>query len=78
MADSLDIANKIKHRRKHLGYTQADIAELTGISQRSIRAIENGEGSTSIISWYKILGVLGLEMKIQFKPMSDETRKGLL
>jgi len=78
MPEFIDIANKIKHRRKFLGYTQADMAELTGISQRSIRAIENGEGSTSIISWHKLLDVLGLEMKIQFKPMSDEARKGLL
>lgn len=72
------LAKKIKTRREQLGYTQPDLAELTGISLRTIRSIENGEGSTSILFWLKILDVLGLEMKIQFKQMNDETGKGLL
>jgi putative transcriptional regulator len=78
MQQFYDLAKKIKIRREQLGYTQADLAELTNISLRTIRSIENGEGSTSILFWLKILDVLGLEMKIQFKPMSDETGKGLL
>lgn len=73
-----NLAQRIKFRREQLNYTQKDLAELTGISERSIRSIENAEGSTSIMSWHKILDVLGLEMKIVFKPMSDETRKSLL
>ncbi len=59
-------------------YSQKDISELTGIGERTIRSIENGEGSTSILYWYKILDVLGLEMKILFKPMNDETSNSLL
>jgi putative transcriptional regulator len=78
MGDLKEIADKIKRRRKSLNYTQADLAELTGISLRTIRSIEKGAGSTNILSWLKILDVLGLEMRIQFKPMSHETRKGFL
>lgn len=78
MKEFLKIAQKIKFRRGQLHYSQKDLSELTGISERTIRAIENGEGSTSIVSWYKILDVLGLEMKIVFKPMRDETRSSLL
>jgi putative transcriptional regulator len=78
MEGFIAIANRIKERREQLSYTQADLAEITGISQRTIRSIEKGEGSTSIFYWYKILDALGLEMKIQFKPMSDETRKGFI
>jgi DNA-binding XRE family transcriptional regulator len=78
MEDFIAIANRIKERREQLSYTQADLAEITGISQRTIRSIEKGEGSTSIFYWYKILDALGLEMKIQFKPISDETRKGFI
>lgn len=73
----LELGIKIKQRRGQLGYNQADLAEFSGISERTIRSIEKGEGSTSIAYWLKILDVLGLEMKILYKPMSDETRPGL-
>lgn len=75
MENLQSLGHKLKFRRQTLGYTQKDLSELTGISQRTIRSIENGEVSTNIQSWYKIIDVLGLEMKIQFKPMSDETGK---
>ena len=69
---------KVKSRRKLLNYTQKDMAELTGLSERTIRSVENGEGSTSIASFIKILDVLGLEISIQFKPMSNETRRSAI
>lgn len=72
------IAAKIKIRRERLHYTQKDLAELTGISVRTIRSIENAEGSTSIKSWYQIIDILGMEMKAIIKPMNDETGPGLL
>ena len=77
MKEFIEISKKIKLRRKQLKYTQRDLSELTAISERTIRSIENGEGNTNITFWYKILNVLGLEMKITFKP-TDETRKDLL
>jgi transcriptional regulator with XRE-family HTH domain len=73
-----EISSKIKVRRKILNYTQKELAELTNISERTIRDIENGEGSTSISSWYRILDILGLEMKITLKQMNNETRNSLL
>lgn len=78
MTNFSNLALKIKERRELLAYTQADVAELTGISERTIRSIEKGSIGTSIINWYKILEALGLEMKIVSKPMSDETRKSFL
>lgn len=63
---------KITTRRKLLRYSQKDMAELTGLSERTIRSIENGEGVTSIASFIKILDVLGLELNIQFKPTHNE------
>jgi transcriptional regulator with XRE-family HTH domain len=78
MDEFTTISKKIKLRRKFLNYSQKDISEITGISERTIRSIENAEGHTSILSWYKILDILGLEMKIISKSVSDETRNGLL
>jgi y4mF family transcriptional regulator len=78
MKKFIEISKRIKERREQLSYTQSDLAELTGISTRTIRSIEKGEGSTSITYWYKILDALGLEMKIQFKPISDEAGKSFI
>ena len=78
MKNFKDLSKRIKQRREQLNYTQKELAELTNISERTIRAIENGEGSTSILSWYKILEILGLEMKITFKILNDEARNSLL
>lgn len=72
------IIPRVVARRKMLKYTQKDMAELTGLSERTIRAVERGEGSTSIASFIKILDVLGLELSLLFKPMSNETRKSVL
>lgn len=76
MKEFEDLALTIKIRREHLKYTQKDLAELTGISARTIRSIENAAGSTSIKSWYKLLDILGMEMKAIIKPMNDETGQG--
>lgn len=73
-----ELAKMVRSRRGYLKYTQTDIAELTGLTDRTIRAIESGGGGTAIQSWAKILDVLGLELKVQIKPLSDETRKGVL
>jgi len=78
MNEISELGGRIKRRRKHLNFTQKDIAELTGISERTIRSIEKGEQGAAIGAWHKILNVLGLEMKILFKPMSDETGKRFL
>ena len=78
MNNMKDLANIIRNRRGILNYTQMDMAELTGLTDRTIRSIETGEHSTSIASWLKVLNVLGLEMRIHFKPIDDETRQGIL
>jgi len=73
-----DLANIIRNRRAFLKYTQTDMAELTGLSDRTIRSIERGQHSTTVESWLKVLDVLGLEIQIQFKPLRDETGKSIL
>lgn len=72
------LAAIIRNRRAALKYTQVDMAELTGLSDRTIRSIENGERSTTVESWIKVLDVLGLEMNVQVKPLNHETGKSIL
>lgn len=41
-----ELGNRLKERRIDLNLTQDDIASRSGLSRRTITAIENGEGST--------------------------------
>ena len=43
-----DLGEQLKHRRKELGYTQEDIASMTGFSPRLIGEIERGRGTVGI------------------------------
>lgn len=55
----------ISSRRKALGISQNDLAEMSGVSLATIKNIERGAGNPSLETVEKILAVLGLE--IQFK-----------
>ena len=55
----------IATRRKTLGISQIDLAEMSGVSLATIKNIERGTGNPSFETVEKLLSVLGLE--IQFK-----------
>ena len=55
----------IATRRKTLGISQNDLAEMSGVSLATIKNIERGKGNPSFETVEKLLTVLGLE--IQFK-----------
>jgi y4mF family transcriptional regulator len=59
-----EIGQIIKKRRIYLGITQKDLAEIVGISLRSLVDIEKGNGNPTIDQLTKILNALGLTIKI--------------
>lgn len=55
-----ELGNVIRTRRKELGYTQVQIAEMTGFSTRLVGEIEHGRGSVGFdrVLYYAInLGI---------------------
>ena len=52
----------IKDRRVLLNITQQDLADISGVSLRTIKAIEKGNGNPSIDTLRKIADALGLEL----------------
>lgn len=58
------IGQTIKDRRKELGVTQREVAELAGVGINSLVAIERGKGNPSLKTLLRILEVLGLEIKL--------------
>ena len=58
----MDFYDIIKDRRVLLNITQQDLADISGVSLRTIKAIEKGNGNPSIDTLRKITDALGLEL----------------
>ncbi|MDI1353624.1 MAG: helix-turn-helix domain-containing protein [bacterium] len=65
--NSVAIGDFIKERRNNLKIQQQDLAELAGLSLRTIIIAESGKGNPSLTTLEKIADVLGLEVKLQVK-----------
>lgn len=61
------IGVQLKQRREVLGMLQPDLAELAGISVRTIQLIEQGKGNPSLDTLTKLCNSLGLELAIKIK-----------
>ncbi|WP_232664550.1 BTAD domain-containing putative transcriptional regulator [Pseudonocardia sp. TRM90224] len=58
---------KIRARRQHLGWTQAELATHTGLSQRSIRNIELGAVAPHAASVRRLTAALGMDGTPRFQ-----------
>ena len=57
----------VKARRKELGISQVDLAEMSGLSLATIKNIERGEGNPSYETISRILDVLGMEITFRVR-----------
>jgi transcriptional regulator with XRE-family HTH domain len=64
------IGKIIQERRGYFNLTQKDVAEMAGITFKSISEIELGIRNPSLNTLKSILEVLGLELKVQIKSMN--------
>ena len=53
------LGRKITERRKHLGWTQADLAEKLGVDSETISRFERGSNLPSLLRLEKLALVLG-------------------
>ena len=58
----MDLREVIRNRRKVLGISQQDLAEMSGISLPTVKDIERGIANPSLSTISKLLDVLGLEI----------------
>ena len=61
------IGQTIKQRRKELGITQPDLAELAGVSKNTLYKLERGQLNPSVDILTKLAKVLGMELKLEVK-----------
>jgi len=67
MDNLADIGKAMKTRRKLLKLTQDELAEISGISVRSLKAIELGKGNPGLLQLNKVLNTIGLKIIVGIK-----------
>jgi len=62
-----EMIEAIKKRREVLEVTQQDLAELSGVGLRTLKALERGKGNPTFETLNKLAEVLGMELKLEVK-----------
>ena len=59
----------LKERREILNITQKDLAELSNVSLRTLKALESGKSNPTFDTLNSIVEVLGMEIKIEVRTL---------
>ena len=62
---------QIKQRREELQITQETLAEIAEVGLRTLKQFESGKGNPTLQTITKISEVLGMELKLQIKPLNQ-------
>ena len=62
MGDKESIGAAVRAARTEAGLKQSDLADLSGVSERTIRAIETGTGNPTLHAVVAAANVLGLRI----------------
>lgn len=63
--DSTLVGQVIRQKRRKLGLNQGELSDLSGVSRRTISALENGKASIQLDGLVAVLTVLGLKLDIR-------------
>ncbi|MFM2359773.1 MAG: hypothetical protein RLY16_1766 [Bacteroidota bacterium] len=69
--NKVEIGHIIQKRRNSLSLKQEDLAEMTGITTKTIYLIESGNGNPSFDTLHKLLDTLGLEIVVDVKKLDE-------
>lgn len=73
----MELSNFVKEKRKHLGLTQPELADMAGVGLRFIRDLEQGKPTLQMNKVNQVLLLFGYELgpvKVDRKKLIDETR----
>ena len=65
------IADQVTDRRRDLGLSQAELAELTGTTQSAIARLESGGRPPRIDTLLRIANALDCELEVELKPTTS-------
>jgi transcriptional regulator with XRE-family HTH domain len=58
------LSKQIREKRTSRGLTQADLADLAGLTRQKVIAVEKGTLSVSMIAYVRVLGALDCEFSV--------------
>ena len=64
------IGTQLEQRRKVLSLRQEDLAEMSGVTVRTIYNIEEGKGNPSLKTMSKLCEILGLNISVHIKQIN--------
>lgn len=64
------IGDVIRQRRERLGLLQTQLADLSGVSSRTIQLVEQGKGNPSLDTLISLIDPLGLRLELILKEPS--------
>jgi transcriptional regulator with XRE-family HTH domain len=67
-----NIGAVIRNRRKRLGMTQQDVAEIAGVQRQTISRVETGNGTVAVTTLVRVALVVGLDLGV--KPRYEQGR----
>lgn len=69
VTDIKELVEQIKQRRKELGISQADLAQLCDLSVNGISKLESngGQREVKLSTLFKLSEVLGFKLKLEFE-----------
>ncbi|HEY0273933.1 MAG TPA: helix-turn-helix domain-containing protein [Chitinophaga sp.] len=70
----LILGHTIRNRRELLGLSQVQLADLSGISVRTIQLVEQGKGNPSLETLTKLTDPLGLRLELILKTPSKNSK----
>lgn len=63
----MDLGTTVRERRKNLRLTQQQLADLSGTSERFVRALEHGKPTVQLNHVVAVLDALGLELRTEVR-----------
>lgn len=69
-----DLAASVRQERRRLGWTQAELAERSGVSRDWIIGLEKAKPSQEIALVLRTLKALDLKLSLGIRKRSDETQ----
>ena len=65
MNGGIALGRALRRARTGLGLTQQDLAELAGVSERTVRALETATGNPSVGALMSVANAVGLNLELR-------------
>jgi y4mF family transcriptional regulator len=59
------VGGAVRARRKDLGLTQGETAELAGVAVRTVHAVEAGKATVRLDALLAVLSAVGLQLRLE-------------